>query len=156
MVTPHRKVLCIDVEQMIADTMVKIFSAIGCEARAAYTAEQALEIISEWPPDLAIIEVVLPGMNGIDLAVLLNARFPVCRLLLVSGEYVTGDLLAEAKAKGHSFEVLAKPIHPLVLLEAANALWHSSAGLLGIPRFRDVLEPLQLHRVTFVLTLESS
>ena len=122
MVTSHGRVLCIDVEQMIADTMVKIFSAIGCEARAAYTAEQALEIISEWPPDLAIIEVVLPGMNGIDLAVLLNARFPVCRLLLVSGEYVTGDLLAEAKAKGHSFEVLAKPIHPLVLLEAAKAL----------------------------------
>ena len=102
--------------------MVIIFAKNGYEARAAYTAEQAIEIISEWSPDLAVIEVVLPVMNGIDLAVLMGARFPLCRILLVSGQDAAGDLLAKAEANGHKFEILAKPVHPLVLLEAARAL----------------------------------
>lgn len=60
MVTSHRRVLCIDDEHMIADTMVTILGTNGAEARAAYTAEQAIEIISEWSPELAIIELFFP------------------------------------------------------------------------------------------------
>jgi DNA-binding NtrC family response regulator len=68
---------------------------------------------------LAIIDVVLQQTNGIDLAILLTAQCPACRVLLFSGHAVTDDLLAEAAKKGYKFEILAKPTHPTVMLETA-------------------------------------
>jgi CheY-like chemotaxis protein len=113
------KVLVVDDERTIADTLAVIFSQRGYETRAAYSAEQALEIVAEWPPDLAILDVILPQMNGIDLSVLLSERLPKCQSLLFSGQALTADLLAEAKKKGYTFAILAKPVHPSLLLEAA-------------------------------------
>jgi len=113
------KVLIVDDKRTIADTLDLIFSASGYETRAAYSAEQALEIAAEWMPDLAIVDVVLPLMNGIDLAILLTAQYPACRLVLLSGQSLTADLLAEAETKGYKFEILAKPVHPTEILERA-------------------------------------
>lgn len=60
METSGHKVLVVDEERTIADTLAVIFSQGAYEARAAYSAEQALEIVAQWPPDLAILDVVLP------------------------------------------------------------------------------------------------
>jgi DNA-binding NtrC family response regulator len=115
----HHRVLIVDDEQTIADTLALIFSSGGYETQTAYTAEQAIEIVAQWLPDLAIIDVVLPQTNGIDLAILLTAHCPACRVMLFSGQAVTVDLLAEASKKGYKFEILAKPAHPTVMLETA-------------------------------------
>jgi DNA-binding NtrC family response regulator len=124
----RQKVLIVDDERTIADTLNLIFSAGGYETRSAYSSEQALEIMAEWLPDLAIIDVVLPLMNGIDLAILLRAQCPACRLLLFSGQSLTVDLLADAATKGYKFDILAKPVHPTVMLETAlNLLVAKSA-----------------------------
>jgi DNA-binding NtrC family response regulator len=117
--TSGHKILVVDDERTIADTLAVIFFQRGYNTRAAYSAEQALEIVAEWPPDLAILDVVLPKINGIDLSILLSERFPKCRTLLFSGQALTADLLAEAEKKGYTFAILAKPVHPSLLLEAA-------------------------------------
>ena len=117
-----RRVLVVDDERSISDTLAEIFATNGYEARVAYTAEQAVEISAGWLPDLAIIDVVLPGMNGIELARLLTVQCPCCRLLLFSGDTRTADLLADAATKGYAFDILAKPVHPTVILEIAEKL----------------------------------
>ena len=111
-----RKILIIDDEPTIADTLAVIFSSSGYESRSVYSAEQALEILEEWRPDLAIIDVVLPGMNGIEFAIFVKASYPNCQFLLFSGQPGTSGLLEEAKKKGHLFEILAKPLHPTFML----------------------------------------
>lgn len=117
-----RKVLIVDDERVIADTLAAIFSSNGYEAHAAYSAEHALEIVALWLPDLAILDVVLPKMHGINLAVLLAEKVPTCRTLLFSGQTLTEDLLAQAAKKGYTFTILAKPVHPTEMLEKALAL----------------------------------
>jgi CheY-like chemotaxis protein len=116
------KILIVDDSRVIADTLVIIFKDAGYDARAASSAEEALELIVDWHPDLAILDVVLPKMNGITLAILLRAKCPNCRIALSSGNPVTTDLLAAATASGHAFEVLAKPVHPETLLQLASGL----------------------------------
>jgi DNA-binding NtrC family response regulator len=111
-----RKILIVDDEPTIADTLALIFASSGYEARTAYSAEQALEVLEEWRPDLAIIDVVLPGMNGIEFAIFLKATYKCCRFLLFSGQPGTSGLLEEARKKGHLFEILAKPLHPTFML----------------------------------------
>src|SRR6185437_8338257 len=118
-----RKIMVVDDEETIADTLALIFSSNGYDARSAYSAEQALEMLEEWRPDLAIIDVVLPGMNGIEFAIFLKASYPDVHFLLFSGQPGTGGLLEEAKKKGYLFEILAKPLHPTFMLATvANML----------------------------------
>lgn len=111
-----RRILIVDDEPTIADTLALIFAASGYDSRTAYSAEQALETLEDWRPDLAIIDVVLPGMNGIEFAIFLKASYKNCQFLLFSGQPGTSGLLEEAKKKGHLFEILAKPLHPTFML----------------------------------------
>jgi DNA-binding NtrC family response regulator len=118
----NRKILIIDDEPSVADTLALIFTARGYRCRVAYAAETAIEILAEWPPDLAIVDVMLPLMNGIDFAIVLLANYPACRVVLFSGQPDTGRLLEEADKKGYHFEVLAKPLHPSLILDTVNNL----------------------------------
>ena len=121
-----RRILIVDDEMAIADTLALIFKTQHYEARVAYSAERAIEILAEWRPDLAILDVILPEMNGIDLAIVIKANYPGCHVLLFSGHANTAMLLEEAGRKGHQFEVLAKPVHPNLMLERASALLGSN------------------------------
>ena len=126
------KVLIIDDAQNVADTLALIFSKDGYDPRVAYSAEDAIEIIATWVPDLAIIDVVLPRMNGLEFALVLKENHPDCRLLLFSGEEATAELVARAAKSGNFFEVLAKPVHPAYILEqAANLLSFNQTGYSG-------------------------
>lgn len=117
-----RKILIVDDEMAIADTLALIFKSQHYQVRVAYSAEAAIEVIAEWQPSLAIIDVILPRMNGIDLAIVTKSNYPDCHILLFSGHANTAMLLEEAGKKGHQFEVLAKPVHPSLMLERASAL----------------------------------
>lgn len=120
-----RRILIVDDEAAIADTLVLIFQLQHYEMRVAYSAEQAIEVIAEWRPDLAILDVMLPEMNGIDLAIVIKANYPCCHVLLFSGHANTAMLLEEAGRKGYQFEVLAKPVHPSLMLERAFSSRHT-------------------------------
>jgi DNA-binding NtrC family response regulator len=61
-------------------------------------------------------DVILPGLNGIEVGIQINALFPKCRVILFSGQAATLDLLKDARRRGHEFEILAKPIKPAALL----------------------------------------
>jgi CheY-like chemotaxis protein len=116
------KILIVDDERLVAATLAIIFANAGYDARGASSAEEAVELIADWYPELAILDVVLPKMNGIDLAILLKAKYPNCRIVLSSGHPAAGDLLAAATASGHAFEIVAKPVHPEELLILAAQL----------------------------------
>jgi DNA-binding NtrC family response regulator len=121
-----RRILIVDDEVAIADTLALIFKTQHYEARAAYSAERAIEILAEWRPDLSILDVILPEMNGIDRAIVIKSNYPACHVMLFSGHANTAMLLEEAGRKGHQFEVLAKPVHPTLMLERASALLGST------------------------------
>lgn len=113
-----RRLLIVDDEKIIAETLIIIFVQHGYHARAAHSAEEAIGVIDEWQPDVVLLDVNLPGKNGVDLAVTLRANHPNCRILLFSGYPNTSDLLKGAMQSGHAFAIISKPVHPTVLLEA--------------------------------------
>ena len=112
----RKRVLVVDDERNVADTLVAIFSLAEYEAIAAYSAEEALQLLESWVPQKAILDVHLPAMNGVDLAIHLKAEYPSIKLTLFSGQATTTELLEAARADGHSFDILAKPVHPTELL----------------------------------------
>lgn len=132
---PLSTVLIVDDDQAIADTLAVIFRMHGYDARVAYSAEAAIESIASCVPDLALLDVNLPGMNGIDLAIVLKDNHPECHLLLISGHASTRGLMEEAARKGHVFDILTKPIHPTFILERVKGLLGARAT--AVPEFTD-------------------
>ncbi len=116
------RILIVDDEHSIADTLVAVFRIKGHEALAAYNAESAMQTVEEFEPDIVLSDVMMGKMSGVDLAIYLTKARPECKVVLFSGQASTSDLLAEAHRKGHHFRLLPKPIHPQKLIEDLAAL----------------------------------
>jgi CheY-like chemotaxis protein len=114
--TAKPKVLVVDDERVIADTLAMILNQSGFEARAVYSGEKALEMAPAFEPDMLISDVIMADLNGIDAAIRMRALRPGIKVLLFSGQAATADLLEKARAQGYEFEILAKPVHPRDLL----------------------------------------
>ena len=113
-------VLVVDDESAIADTLTEILSRSGYAAMTAYDGNDALETALLTPPEMLITDVVLPGITGIELAIKVRRIFPDCKIILFSGQASTADLLTSARADGHHFTLLNKPLHPQDLLQRVS------------------------------------
>ena len=116
------KILVVDDEPIIADTLVAIFQRAGYVASAVYNGEEALACIANFQPSLVITDVVMPGLNGIQLARLIRSCSPNCHVLLFSGNADTQRLLNAAREEGEVFDVLAKPVPPPIMLAKVASL----------------------------------
>jgi CheY-like chemotaxis protein len=115
------KVLVVDDERVIADTLAMILNQSGFDARAVYSGEKAVEMASTFAPDMLITDVIMADLNGIDAAIMIRALLPNIKILLFSGQAATADLLEKARTRGYEFEILAKPVHPQDLLSRLKA-----------------------------------
>jgi CheY-like chemotaxis protein len=116
----RRKLLILDDAPMVAETLALIASRHGFYPAVAQSAEEAIDMITTWEPDTAFIDVILPGMNGIEFADFLKTCYPSCRIVLMSGHPATGELLDAETRNGRSLPVLAKPLDPGEFLEIAG------------------------------------
>jgi CheY-like chemotaxis protein len=116
------RVLVVDDEHIIADTLALILSQSGFETTAVYSGEQAVEAARAFNPQVVISDIMMGTMNGIEAAILIRNAAPACQFLLISGHPNTSELIRLARANGNCFNVLAKPIHPQALLDELQAL----------------------------------
>lgn len=124
----NTRILVVDDEPRIADTLAIILQQAGYAAIAVYNGEDALACIATHQPSLVITDVVMPGLDGIALAMLIRASWPHCQVLLFSGNADTQQMLDKAEQQGHAFEVLAKPVPPpQMLAKVASLLDRNSA-----------------------------
>jgi CheY-like chemotaxis protein len=119
--TLRPSVLVIDDDPSNADTLAMVLNVSGFHATAVYSGERGLELAQHSSFDHLITDVVMNGMNGIDAAIAIRQVLPNCQILLISGNNDTAELLSIAAAKGHAFEILAKPVHPSFLFQQLRA-----------------------------------
>jgi DNA-binding NtrC family response regulator len=127
--TARKRVLIIDDERSIADTLAIILSQAGYEASATYSGESAIFIAQTTTPSLIISDIQMPGMDGITAALKIRALLPKCRVILFSG-YPEAHF---DRAQANGLEILSKPLSPEVLLkhvhrELEDRIRKNSAG----------------------------
>src|SRR3569833_2125603 len=111
------KVLIVDDQRRIADTLAEILSNAGFDAVAAYDGFDALDKASRYHPHWVLTDVLMPRMNGVELAIAMRKNYPGSSILLFSGQAGISDIIHEGLRQGYQFELIAKPIHPLRLIE---------------------------------------
>lgn len=122
MASKGRVAFVVDDEGVIASTLELILLSRGFDARSFVDPLDALRAADSAQPNLLLADVLMPSMNGIELALQIRQLHPNCSVLLTSGQTVTSELLDAASLAGHHFEILAKPIHPDLLLQKIDEI----------------------------------
>jgi DNA-binding NtrC family response regulator len=126
--TPDKvRVLVVDDEHSIADTLSIILRQHGFDTATAYCGATAVEAARLWDPDVLLTDVVMPDMNGIEAAVLIQAAHPRCKVLLFSGQSSAHEMMTARLDAAH-FRFLQKPIHPVELIDSLRTLVSSEPG----------------------------
>jgi CheY-like chemotaxis protein len=111
------RVLVVDDDPSVADTLTAILRNAGYETVAAYDGLSGLRQCEDFRPQVVIADVFMPGMNGVELAIVIQQLYPVCRVMLFSGgEASAAALIEQARQDGYDFELWAKPTDPTGLL----------------------------------------
>ena len=114
---PAPRILVVDDETLIADTIVQILNRNGFIAEAAYSGSEAIEMAKTYCPELVLSDVLMPHVDGVEAAIAIREHCPDTRVVLFSGQAATVEILARARDRGYNFELLPKPIHPTQLIK---------------------------------------
>jgi DNA-binding NtrC family response regulator len=87
----YARVLVIDDETAIADTLARILRHHGFNTLTEYSAKGAARVAEDFNPDVLITDIVMPGINGIDLAEWFCKTYPACRIILMSANLLHFD-----------------------------------------------------------------
>jgi CheY-like chemotaxis protein len=118
-----QRVLVVDDDRLVADTLTLIFERNGFRARAVYSADEALEYAREFHPDLLLCDVTMPGRDGLSLVADMTRELPDCRILVLTGFYSNVKNVREhAQKLSRPLGILTKPCQPAELLREAAAL----------------------------------
>jgi DNA-binding NtrC family response regulator len=78
------RVLVVDDEHAIADTLARILRHRGFNTLSEYSAQGAAQAAQHFKPDVLITDIVMPGLSGIDLAEWFSKAQPGCQIILTS------------------------------------------------------------------------
>ncbi len=132
-----RSILIIDDEISILQTLEGILTDEGFEVHSELSAVSALKKIDEMMPDLVILDIWMPEMNGIDALVKLKQEYPYIQVIMMSGH---SDVETAVKAtKLGAYDFIEKPLSiEELLLSINNALnFYQLEEEIGILRERD-------------------
>ncbi len=101
------KILVIDDETTMLETLSGFFGSRGYRLMTATSAEVALKLIKEEQPSLALIDIKLPGMNGIELLKIIKKDYPAVKTFVVTAYDEENKKAVEAIGADAFF---AKPI----------------------------------------------
>lgn len=118
-----RRVLIVDDDRLVADTLSLVFRSNGFQTEACYSAAEALERARSFAPELLLCDVTMPEETGLQLAEKVHTEMPECKVLMLTA--YAGNLakveLYSAKTK-RPLKLLSKPCRPELLLEEVEAL----------------------------------
>jgi len=106
------RVLVVDDDHLVADSLALIIRGRGFESRAVYSGEDAVDLALTWKPDAVIADVIMGKLDGVALATYLAQVLPSCKVLLISGNLDAAELMNKSTGSEHTFPLLAKPVHP--------------------------------------------
>lgn len=152
----NKKILVIDDEKSLLDTMQMILSKSGYVVLTASTAMEGLKIIKELDRDISLIitDLALPGgFDGIDILSAvgdLNSQIPVIMITA----YGSVETAVKAMQKG-AYNFLTKPVNFKVLLQQVNkAIEHASVIQENI-RLRDEIKTIRTDRYEMIYVSQS-
>ena len=104
----QKTILIVDDEKSICKSLGSILIDEGYEILTAGSGEESMKVIEEDPPQLVILDIWLPGIDGIETLKMIKSRYPQIRVIMISGH---GTIETAVKAtKLGAFDFFEKPL----------------------------------------------
>ena len=140
------RILVVDDEKSIRLTLTEFLRRAGYEAEGAEDAPAALRLLESMKPDVVVTDVILPGMNGIELMREIHAAAPEVKLIVMTGE-PTAETAADA-LRADAVDYLMKPV-------SRHALFSAVASAVKIKSLEDQRNRLELANRQYAERLEA-
>jgi DNA-binding NtrC family response regulator len=132
------RILIVDDELVVRDSLGKWFTSEGYTAQPVSGAREALEVIQRAEYDIALLDIKMPGMDGMELQARLREADPDLTVVMMTG-YASVDTAVQALKRG-AYDYITKPVDPDELSHlVSNALEHKRARR-EVARLRENLQ----------------
>jgi CheY-like chemotaxis protein len=116
------KILAVHNERVVADTLTVILKEHGYDCTPAYIGYEAIVLARQIRPQVILMDVVMPVMNGTEAAILILNEQPECKIIFLPGSSGADALCREVKHPGYDVEIMAFPPKPQELLKKLSDL----------------------------------
>jgi CheY-like chemotaxis protein len=118
-----QRILVVDDDKLVADTLNLIFLANGFESEARYSAADAMARARDFAPELVLCDVTMPDETGLQMAERMMQELPKTRMLMLTA-YTSNNAKVDAESQrmGLPIKLLNKPCRPEDLLREAKNL----------------------------------
>lgn len=104
----NMKILLVDDEKEFVTTLSERLEMRDLANETAYNGEQALRSVDKTEPDVLVLDLKMPGMDGIEVLSQVKKKFPEIRVIMLTGH---GTILDEEEARRIGiFDYLKKPV----------------------------------------------
>ena len=107
----NNRILVVDDEGSVRQMLKKLLGEEGCEVRVAQSAEAGLAMLKRFDPAVAIVDIVLPGMDGLEFLSQIKQASPDTEVLIITG-HTSAERAFKAIRQG-AYDYLEKPFHKI-------------------------------------------
>jgi len=111
-------VLIVDDEEVVRLSHLRSLEAADCNAQAAEDGGKALQLMEQHPIDVVLLDLRMPGLDGMDVLKTIKHRWPDSQVVVITG-YPSIESAKKAVRLG-AYNYLTKPVGPDDLVKAAN------------------------------------
>lgn len=121
-------ILVVEDDSSVAEMVQAVLEENGFEVQIAPSAEIAKELIAFQQPELAMIDIILPGQGGMDLILDLHASCPNLGIIITSGKIDMNK--STFKVLAHQFGVISILPKPFTIEELISTVQQAAGGLI--------------------------
>lgn len=114
-----QKIIVVDDDKDLAESLADILEFNGHTVELAHSSEAAIQAVQQQDFDLVFLDIVMPGMNGVECLQQIHDIKPAAKVFLMTG-YSRQDLQDQGMTFG-ALDVLHKPIPATKILEILQA-----------------------------------
>ncbi len=132
----EKKILIVDDEERIVQSIAGVLEDEGFRVSTAKSGEEAIGIFQEEGPDVTLLDIWMPGMDGIEVLKRLKWIAPDCQVIMISGHATISTAMTAVKLG--AFDFIEKPLSLDLLLMTIRRALDRQKELLTVQRSEEV------------------
>jgi UDP-3-O-[3-hydroxymyristoyl] N-acetylglucosamine deacetylase len=139
----EKKVLIVDDEERVVQSIAGVLEDEGFRIAKAQSGEEAIKVFQEEGPDVTLLDIWMPGMDGIEVLKRLKWIAPECQVIMISGHATISTAMTAVKLG--AFDFIEKPLSLDVLLMTIHRALDHQKELLTVQQSGEIVteEPFQ-------------
>ncbi len=133
----EKKVLIVDDEERVVQSIVGVLEDEGFKVAKARSGEEAIGIFQEENPNVTLLDIWMPGMDGIEILKRLKWIAPDCQVIMISGHATISTAMTAVKLG--AFDFIEKPLSLDILVTTIHRAIDHQKELLTVQRSGEIV-----------------